>query len=137
MWLPGFRAAVDRGDDPADFAPHILKQIMVRISDFERWLSKANKLRSGPRSRTTGYRDAARKTGPKSGKLQSVIAAIKDDIRAGRQTIDAIRAMSDKDLVSAYGRRFESQRTTCREARDRVVSELDGIKSRQIAAKDK
>jgi hypothetical protein len=85
--------------------------------------------------RPAEQRPVARKTGPKSGKLQSVIAAMKEDIRVGRQTTDAIRVMSDKELVSAYGAR--SARTTCREARERVVSEFDGIKSRQIAAKDK
>jgi hypothetical protein len=136
-WLIGFRAGVDRYNDPhGGNRAQVLKHIIVREAGFETWLRGAHKLRRGPQSSTTGYRDAARKTGPKSGKLQSVIAAMKEDVRAGRQTVDALRVMSDKDLVS-FGRRFECARTTCREARDRVVSEFDGIKSRQIPAKDK
>lgn len=40
-WFAGFRAAVDRFNDPSSFA-HILKHIVVRTADFERWLRKAN-----------------------------------------------------------------------------------------------
>jgi hypothetical protein len=136
-WLIGVRALVDNYHDIRGGVARTLKLIIVREADFERWFRRANKLRRRPQSGSTGYRDAARKTGPKSRKLQSVIAAMEEDVRAGRQTTDTLRVMSDKDLVSAYGTRFGCGRTTCREARDRVVSEFDGIKSRQIAAKDK
>jgi hypothetical protein len=70
---------------------------------------------------------AGRKTGPKTGKTQSIINAMNEDIEAGRLSTDALRAMTDKELVSKYGERFSSERTTCREARKRLLSEFDGI----------
>ena len=58
-WLVGFRAAVDRENDPRH-AACILKTIVVRKADFDRWLKKVNDSR-GPRPGTTGYSEADRK----------------------------------------------------------------------------
>ena len=59
-WFSGFRDAVDRFNDPNDFA-RILKHIIVRTTDFEQWLRKANKSRRGPEYETTGYHASDRK----------------------------------------------------------------------------
>jgi hypothetical protein len=69
----------------------------------------------------------SRKTGPKTEKLRSVINAMKDDIGAGRLSPDALRAMADKELLSKYGDRFGAKRATCREARERLLPEFDGV----------
>jgi hypothetical protein len=58
-WLVGFRAAVDRYNDPRSMA-HILKNIFVPKPDFERWLRNSHD-RRGPRPGTTGYQEADRK----------------------------------------------------------------------------
>jgi hypothetical protein len=69
-WLFGFRASVDRYNDPhGGGRARILKHIIVREADFERWLRGANKLRRGPRSGATGYRDADRKMFPRISRL--------------------------------------------------------------------
>lgn len=60
IWLRGFGAAMDRGNDPGRLA-HILKHIIVRKADFQRWLGKANKSARGPEYGTTGYRTSDRK----------------------------------------------------------------------------
>jgi len=62
-WLSDFRRAVDRGNDPARIAVHILKRIMVRTADFERWLRKASNQR-GPQLGTTGFQAKDRKVLP-------------------------------------------------------------------------
>jgi hypothetical protein len=67
-----------------------------------------------------------RNTGPKTEKLKSIVDAIKIDIQQKRLTTDALRAMQDKELVSKYGTKVGGGRTTCRDARDRVVTEFDG-----------
>jgi hypothetical protein len=67
-----------------------------------------------------------RKTGPKSRKLQSIADAMRDDIRANRLTEQELRAMPDKELVSRYGEPFGGERTSCRDARDRALTEFDG-----------
>jgi hypothetical protein len=66
-----------------------------------------------------------RKTGPKTGKVSSIVDAMKSDIQCGLLP-DQLRQMSDKDLASKYGDKFGAKRTACREARDRAVSEIDG-----------
>ena len=66
-----------------------------------------------------------RNTGPKTEKLKSIVDAIKIDIQQKRLTTDALRAMQDKELVSKYGTKVGGGRTTCRDARDRVVTEFD------------
>lgn len=67
-----------------------------------------------------------RRTGPKTGKLDSIVKAMREEIRAKGLTIDELRAMPDKMLLSKYGKQFEAQRTICRDARTRAVAELDG-----------
>jgi hypothetical protein len=63
-WLIGFRAAVNRGNDPSGFS-HILKLIIVGSVDFEKWLRKAIEGRGGsergPETGTTGYQASDRK----------------------------------------------------------------------------
>ncbi|MDE2284433.1 MAG: hypothetical protein KGK33_07450 [Hyphomicrobiales bacterium] len=58
--LGGFRASVDRGNDPNRVA-HILRRIMVPDSEFQRWLRTAAAERRGPRRGTTGYQSSDRK----------------------------------------------------------------------------
>jgi hypothetical protein len=58
-WLEGFRSAVNNHNDPNSVA-RILKAILVRRLDFERWLKNAHD-RRGPRPGTTGYQEADRK----------------------------------------------------------------------------
>jgi hypothetical protein len=60
-WLVGFRAAVDRYNDPNRRMVRILKHIRVRRADFERWFRKTSEPRRGPKSGTTGYVEADRK----------------------------------------------------------------------------
>lgn len=62
-WLLGFRSAVDRHNDPSRCA-HILKQIIVRVADFEKWLRKAADGPRGPQHGTTGYAALDRKLFP-------------------------------------------------------------------------
>lgn len=69
---------------------------------------------------------ARRRPGPKTRKGKSIIDAMKEDIRANELTVEALRAMSDKKLLSKYGEKFDAARTACREARDNAVAELDG-----------
>jgi hypothetical protein len=61
-WLIGYRASVDRFNDPRS---PVLRHIMVRVSDFEKWFRKwlgnKGKRRRGPTHGTTGYLDADRK----------------------------------------------------------------------------
>jgi hypothetical protein len=66
-----------------------------------------------------------RKTGPKTGKRSSIVNEMKSDMKNGRFTLDQLRGMSDRDLMSLYGEKFEAKRTACREARQRVLSEFD------------
>jgi hypothetical protein len=69
---------------------------------------------------------ARRKTGPQTGKLQSIMEAMKVDISSGRMTKDELDALADKELVLRYGKPFDSERTSSREARTRVLTEFDG-----------
>jgi hypothetical protein len=73
--LDGFRAMVDRGGDPNGVA-HILRQIMVLDSDFQKWLRTAAALWRGPRRGTTGYLSFDRKLFPRIKKLVKSGAAI-------------------------------------------------------------
>jgi hypothetical protein len=68
-----------------------------------------------------------RKTGPKAEKLTAIVDAMKADLKAKRLTIGQLRTMEDKALLSAYGDKFGSARTTCRKARDLVLTEVDAI----------
>ena len=68
-WLPGFRNAVDRYNDPHRGIARVLKRIIVRKADFDRWLRKANKLRRGPARGTTGLRAVDRKAFPEISRL--------------------------------------------------------------------
>ena len=59
----GFRASVDRGNDPNSVA-HILRRIMVPDSEFQRWLRTAAAQRRGPRRAQTGYQSSDRELFP-------------------------------------------------------------------------
>jgi hypothetical protein len=80
-WLIRFRRAVDRSNDPNNFAAHILKRIFIRESAFEQWLRNADTGRRGPTQDTTGYKAADRKFFPsisrmlKSGDARSAYGA--------------------------------------------------------------
>jgi hypothetical protein len=67
-WLRHFRLAVQRGSDPSSFK-QILKHIIVRTADFEKWQRKARDGRRGPQPATTGYQAADRKVFPLISKL--------------------------------------------------------------------
>ena len=70
----GFRAMVDRGNDPNGVA-HILRRIMVPDSEFQRWLRAAAAERRGPRRGTTGYQWSDREQFPHIEKLMQSGAA--------------------------------------------------------------
>jgi hypothetical protein len=60
-WLRGYRESIDRGNDPRS---PILKNIILRTSDFKRWFARwrsgASEQR-GPPPGSVGYSDADRK----------------------------------------------------------------------------
>jgi hypothetical protein len=71
-WLIGFKASVDRYNDPNSGVVRILKQIVVRTSDFEKWRKwELSPGRRGPRQKTTGYEASDRKLFPRVKKLIS------------------------------------------------------------------
>jgi hypothetical protein len=92
-WLIGFRASVDRYNDPNSGVARILKQIVVRTSDFKKWRQhELSPRRRGPRQHTTGYETSDRKLFPRikelisSGKARSPHSAalmLSDDIAGG------------------------------------------------------
>jgi hypothetical protein len=67
-----------------------------------------------------------RKKGPKTKKGVSIKEAIKTDLNEQRVTKEALGEMPDKELIAKYGAKVKAGRTTCREARDAVLAELDG-----------
>jgi hypothetical protein len=68
-----------------------------------------------------------RKTGPKTKKRNSIEAAMKTDLVAKHLTVEQLRPMAGKELGSKYGDKFGAGRTTCLEARKRVLTEFDGV----------
>jgi hypothetical protein len=100
---------------------------LARSKVTELWPPSPDSPAPGEANATNVVPFTGRKRGPKSGKFQSIVDAIKSDLAAGHLTMEALCQMCDKDLVSKYGQQFDSKRTVCREARDRVVSEFDGI----------
>jgi hypothetical protein len=61
-WLVGYRASVDRGNEPTSLT---LKHIIVRTSEFEKWFRRwrrgASRLQRGPQPGSTGLAAADRK----------------------------------------------------------------------------
>jgi hypothetical protein len=114
-WLSDFRAAVDRYNDPNRGMARILKHIIVRAVDFDRWLRRANRLPRGPKPGTTGFHDAARRLFPKIRKL----------IRTGqaRSPYGAALLLVDEGLVAG---------NAARETKAKRISELFG--ERRVAA---
>jgi hypothetical protein len=62
-WFPEFRAAVLRTSDPNDFR-HILKRVLVPVSDFSKWLNDEPGGPRGPEPGTTGYANLDRELFP-------------------------------------------------------------------------
>jgi hypothetical protein len=61
-WLAGFKAAVDRYNEPNSGVIRHLKQIFVRAFDFKKWRQHGFPSRTrGPRQNTTGYQTHDRK----------------------------------------------------------------------------
>ena len=61
-WLGGFKAAIDRYNEPNSGVVRILKQIFVHPSDFKKWRQREVASRPrGPRPNTTGYEAHDRK----------------------------------------------------------------------------
>jgi len=54
---------------------------------------------------------------------------MKGDLEAKRITTEQLRDLADKELLSKYGAKFAARRTTCRQARDKALTEFDGISS--------
>jgi hypothetical protein len=69
-WLVGFKASVDRYNDPNSGVVRILKQIVVRTKDFKKWRQRGLAPgKRGPRQNTTGYQASDRKLFPCMRKL--------------------------------------------------------------------
>jgi len=93
-WLWGLRAAVDRENDPASCA-RILRHIIVRVSVFNKWLSKASKTPRGPRHGTTGLAALDRKLFPQ------VTAMIKKG--DARSAYGAAKILADDKKIAGGG----------------------------------
>jgi hypothetical protein len=93
-WFPEFRAAVLRGSDPNDFR-HILKYVLVTVSDFSKWLNNASSGPRGPQLGTTGYSDFDRK----------LFADIDERTRTGqaRSTFDAALQLATEGKIKGSG----------------------------------
>ena len=81
-WLVGFESAIRRGSDPSRFQRH-LKLILVRASDFKKWLRGGKRsAKRGPVRGVTGLQALDRKLFPqidrriKTGKARSVRDAV-------------------------------------------------------------
>jgi hypothetical protein len=96
-WLIGFRAAVDRFNDPNRGMVRVLKRIIVRTVDFERWCRRANRLPRGPKRGTTGFRAADRKLFSQMSRL------IKKD--QARSRYGAALMLVDQGRVAGHGTR--------------------------------
>src|SRR5262249_20421246 len=100
-WLAGYRAY-----DPRPFAG-FFKHIIVRKSDFERWLRAEKKTRKrGPEQGTTGYRALDRKVFPSISKL----------IQTGRARAPhgAALQLFDEGKIKGNGRESAAKRVSTR-----------------------
>jgi hypothetical protein len=109
------------------------------------WFARSKVMELWPASLTstpltvTPSRDAnslpstKRNTGPKTKKGQSMFDAMEAELKEERLTLDELRSMPDKELISKYGDKVEAKRTACREARERVLTEFEFA---SIASKD-
>jgi hypothetical protein len=89
-WLRQFQEALARGgSDPSSFKP-ILRSIIVRTADFDKWLQGARSKRRGPLPKTTGYQAAARSLFPRifelisTGQARSAHGAALQLVRSGK-----------------------------------------------------
>jgi hypothetical protein len=98
------------------------------------WLSRSKVMQLWPGARRTAGSSPTnvieqRRTGPKTNRKRSMINTMKADILEKRLTIDQLRVMRDDDLQSKYGDKVGAKRSSCREARDQVLTEFDRINS--------
>jgi hypothetical protein len=71
-WLGGFKASVDRYNEPNAGTARHLTQIFVHPSDFKEWRRHEFASRArGPRQNTTGYQASDRKLFPRMKKLMA------------------------------------------------------------------
>jgi hypothetical protein len=68
-----------------------------------------------------------RRTGPKTNKKRLMMEAMREDLVKKRLTKEQLREMSDDELCSKYGDKVGAKRTACRDAREQVLTEFDGI----------
>ena len=106
-WLNGFRAAVDHYNDPNRGMVRILKNIHVNKGDFDRWFRKANKNRRGPRSGTTGFREA-------DGKIFSQISRLIRDGKARSPHDAALKLAYDGQLAGGGTEESKAKRVAGR-----------------------
>jgi len=105
-WLSYFRASVDRLKDPNSNAG-LLKDIIVRVSSFEKWLRKEKKRgRRGPVRGTTGSQDSDRKVFP-------LIKKLIDD-KGARSARDAALQLFDKKRIKGNSRDSAAKRVSAR-----------------------
>ena len=64
-----------------------------------------------------------RNTGPKTGKTQAMIAAMRKDIQDEPHNLETLFQMSDKELQERYAQPVGAKRSACRKAREQVLSE--------------
>jgi hypothetical protein len=105
-WLVGFKAAVDRHNDP-NICARILKHIIVRVSDFEKWLRGGKKsTKRGPVRGATGLQALDRK----------LFSQISKRIKTGkaRSAHHAALQLFDEDKVSGNSRKSTAKRVSGR-----------------------
>jgi hypothetical protein len=106
-WFIGFYNAVDRGNDPNSFQK-FLKHIIVRTSDFKRWLNKTASSRRGPQTGITGLAASDRKLYPKikillkNGDATSPFNAAKKLVLAGKVAGGGSDDSKAKRLATRY-----------------------------------
>jgi hypothetical protein len=80
-WLVEFRVAITQTSSDPNLFRHILRRIILRVSEFKNWLRNASGGRRGPLPHTTGYQASDRKAFSsitrliKSGKARSAYGA--------------------------------------------------------------
>jgi len=72
------------------------------------------------------HRPSQRKRGRKPKKRMLLIDAMTMDVKRRRMTVEMLRKLPDKKLITNYGDKIGAKRTSCREARDAVLAEFDG-----------
>jgi len=106
-WLVGFRASIDRYDDPNPGVVRILKLIFVRASDFKKWLRGGKRsAKRGPVRGVTGLQASDRKLFPEIAKRIKT--------RKARSARDAALQLFDERKVSGNSRESAAKRVSGR-----------------------